>query len=381
MLRRRLSLTASAVSWARFQSASVPQDVRDKLSKSFMSVKEEAKGQALDLGDMAEAARNAAKAVATVTKNHAVDDAKFKAKLVSLNASMKAYNSRLMNLQTEARALQSDVDAILKVLWGSGNAGAGVEEAAAPGPEKVEGERITEPQDFAYEPPKPKVADAPPQPKAASASKVETVEGEVVTEATTSSTSAASAAAPEIEVESVEIEESSDSKSITDITRELHDKNIDFSDCMDSKSLRTRYQEYLDGKVKPPTFTPPKAKQAQPAQPPRSAYQSQPPSSSPSSSSSQPRQQQQQQARPNTTETGLTPDPHPGAERRQIDGSKFVWEVKAEMAREKGLDPQQLDMWCGMVKMEDQKRIYEVPGVQTYPIQIRQKGDVPTSAH
>lgn len=388
MLRRRIPFIATAT-FARYQSVSVPQDVRDKLSKSFMSVKEEAKGQALDLGDMAEAARNAAKNVATATKAHPVEDAKFKAKLVTLNASMKAYNSRLMNLQSEARALQNDVDTILKLLWSNqaDASGAGASAAAAAEPEsekveKVEGERISEPDDFAYEAPKPKVSEneAPGAAKsgaAATSTKVETVEGEVVRETpqktSNATSSSSSSGSGEIEVEAVEIEESVETKSITEITRELHERGIDFSDCMDAKSLRARYQDVLDGKVKPPK---PKA-QPQPQPPPRSSYQA--PSTSSSSSSSY--QQQQQRSAPASNETGLTADPHPGAERRQIDSSKYVWEVKQEMAREKGFDPNSVDMWCGMIKMDDHKRIYEVPGVQSYPIQIRQKGDAPTNPY
>ena len=153
---------------------------------------------------------------------------------------------------------------------------------------------------------------------------------------------------------------------MTEITRELHEKGVNFSDCLDAKSLRQRYQDFLDGKFvaskKPPP--PPPAPEPAPARrPTNNQYY------------------QQEQRKPNTSETNLATDPYPNAERRMIDPMKFVWQVKQEVCSEKGVDPNNFDLWSGKVRLEDSKRLVDFPTIQSHPLELRPKGSPPTGAY
>ena len=365
---RRLCV-APAVSAVRYLTLSA--DARADITRGFTKVKDEAKGQSVDLSDMSEAARNAHKIVQDIQKRHPLEEDKaFRAKLNTVNASLKAYNSRLLNLQNEARGIQNDVEKLLKVVWGQ--EGPGVE-SAEPVPSQepaVNADFETEVPPLAEKLEQLKSERVPN--KATEQEQVEHVDAEPVVETPSATTVDES----EIEVESVEVDGSSvDDTPITDITRELHDKGIDFSDCLDAKSLRKRYREYLDGKF---------AEQAQAA--PRQKSQSPqtdtpPKASDPKKSTSwyedEKYQQYRQQAAPNQSEKGVTIDPNPGANRRMIDPMKYVRELKVELAAEHNVPPERIDLWSGKMMLDDNRRVYEYPGIQHNPVEIRAKGDVP----
>lgn len=420
--------TTSTLLAFRHSTLSIPAEAREQLTKSLTSVKEEAKGQSLDLEDMADAARITSKNLQETLKKFSVSDDKFKGKSVTLTASLKAYNTRLANLQNEARAIQGEIDSLLKLMWGT----------EAPAQPTSGGRKPLPPPPTDDEPPANTKAQEAPEGKPAQSKaasdfdvdipplaqrledinknparnerveipkpkpKVETVEGEVIRSsaapATKKSENAAkeeSTATQEIEIESIEVEVEgtasaagspsasssaakdsaaqqgpADTMSITQITQDLYERGVNFSDCLDAKTLRQRYRDVLAGKVQgaanPAASKKPQQQYTnQPPPPPRPQYQQ---------ASSQ---QSYQQQPPNTTETGIASDPYPNAHRKMIDPMKYVWEVKNELAVEKSIDPKSVELWSGKIRLEDHKRLYDYPSIQSYPIEVRQKGDIP----
>ncbi|KAK7197699.1 hypothetical protein NESM_000721800 [Novymonas esmeraldas] len=383
MFRRVVAHAVAPVALCRHVTLSA--DTREGLTKPLSSLKEECKGQNLDLADMAEAMKGATYALQEVLKKSAVDDKQFKGKTATLAASLKAYNTRLGNLQNETRSIQAEIDGVLKLLWGTEKPHGA--QFSTPPPNKAPAAA----EDFEVEPPPLARAlgeEAPSAPASAAAAEptVERVEAERVDAAAASST-ADKVTEQEIEVETLEVdveppapEDPVDTMKVTDITQELYERGVNFSDCMDARTLRQRYRDVLSGKV-PTTanqaasskrFTEPLTENtSQPRMPPRGA----PP---PHQYQYQQQQQQQQQSGSNNAGSGITSDPYPNAHRKMVDPMKFVHEIKQELAVEKGIDASSVDLWSGKVKLEDHKRLYDYPSIQSYPIEVRQKGDVPS---
>lgn len=414
MLRRfgcSPSVAGGSSCWQTWQALrlcaiSMANDQRENLTKHLTLVREEAKGQSLDLSDMVETSRGAAKQLQDGLKKVQVDDSKFKGKAATLNASLKAYHTRLANLQNEARAIQGEVDGLLKLMWGTESVpqqmgGPGGAQATQPPPRdagsrQAQSQSNTASGDFDCD--VPPIAQRLEQinqeaPTTAAKSdpptkKSEVVEGEVIRTSDSPKRTPHQTpppAAEEIEVESIDIEveedaakgsSPADSMSITDITKDLYERGVNFSDCLDAKSLRQRYRDVLAGRIATTTTATSKPAAAsasanssqynttqQPPPPPRPQYHQQ--------------QYQQQQPPPNTSETGLAHDPYPNAHRKMIDPMKYVWEVKQELSKEKNIDPNSVDLWSGKSKLEDHKRLYDYPSIQSYPIEVRQKGDSP----
>lgn len=383
----------------RFCALNIGKEQREALTKQLTQVREEAKGQSLDLSDMAEASRGVSKQLQDGLKTLQVDDSKFKGKTATLSASLKAYHARLSNLQSEARAIQGEIDGILKLMWGTDAVSQGGSGATTTASSTTNTAKKGSSLDFdcdvppiaqrlehmnSEQPAAPTAAPKTPPPKPSKTSEV--VEGEVIRSSDKpqqKKSAAASKPSEEIEVESIDIEieeETSDPSpadniSITDITKDLFERGVNFSDCLDAKSLRQRYRDVLSGKIASKSQAPPKTTSSsassqqqynttqQPPPPPRPQYHQQ--------------QYQQQQQTPNTTETNIAHDPYPNAHRKMIDPMKYVWEVKQELAKEKGIDPNSVDLWSGKHKLEDHKRLYDYPSIQSYPIEVRQKGDSP----
>ncbi|EKF33887.1 hypothetical protein MOQ_002416 [Trypanosoma cruzi marinkellei] len=377
MLRRIFVSDAAMAINVRFLT--MTSEVRDTLTKQLSALKEECKGQGLDLADMSDASRAAMRTVQEGLRRASVEDEHFKGKSATLSASMKAYTARLSNLQDEARSIQTEVDALLKMMWGTEaptkaasfaspprsteEVGASSSSAAAAGGKRNE----TVDDEFIVEP--------PPLAKALGNDKrpAERVEAERVQG--TPHKPVEEMRVEEIEVETIEVEvepneSPADSMKITDITKELYERGVNFSDCLDARTLRQRYKDVLAGKFSPgispgTAASSPAAAEAntnQPPMPQHRLYQ---------------QQQQQQQQQPNTNESGLAHDPYPNAYRKMVDPMKHVWELKNELAAEKGIDPKSVDLWSGKCKLEDHKLLYDYPSVQNYPIEVRQKGDIP----
>lgn len=380
----------------RFCALNMAKDQRDALTKKLTLVREEAKGQSLDLSDMVEASRGVTKQLQDSLKTLHVDDAKFKGKTATLNASLKAYQARLSNLQNESRAIQGEIDGLLKIMWGTEAVAQG---AGASAPSTAQKPPIAASNDFDCDVPpiaqrlehmneQPPATPTKATPAAAPNPKKEkvVVEGEVIRSSDKSQAQkkATANATEEIEVESIDIEvdeeqsattaSPADNISITDITKDLYERGVNFSDCLDAKSLRQRYRDVLSGKIA--SSAAPAGAAASAASNPSSQYNTtqQPP---PPPRPQYHQQQYQQQSPPNTTESGITQDPYPNAHRKMIDPMKYVWEVKQELAKEKNIDPNSVDLWSGKNKLEDHKRLYDYPSIQSYPIEVRQKGDNP----
>lgn len=390
MLRRFVCCTNVAAALVVYRRLSLSGEARDGLTKPLSSLKEECKGQQLDLADMAEVMKTATNAYTAAVKKADTEDQQLKGKLTTLSASVKVYNTRLANLNNETRAIQGEIDAILKLLWGTENPH-GATFASPPAGASASAEPREE---FEVEPPpisrilneeKPGTgaaasADASTATISSTpAPPVEQVDGErVVGSATPGTASPASAAGgDEIEVETIEIDvepatdDAVDAMKVTDITKELYEKGVNFSDCMDARTLRQRYRDVLSGRIpssaaspKPPSST--KETLAPNPDQPRMPHRSQAPP-----------QQQQQQQRQSTSESGLATDPYPNAHRKMVDPMKYIYQIKEEVAAEKGIDPRNVDLWSGKVKLDDSKRLYDYPSVQSYPIEVRQKGDIP----
>lgn len=347
---------------------------REEVTKHLVSLKEECKGQGLDLADMNDTIKDAGKAVQEKMKlSGAMEDAQAKGKMQTLSASLKAYYTRLSNLQTEAQSIQAEVDALLKHLWGNESyeaanfssppANSSTSASSMDKESAVDG--------FTVEP--PPIAqmvddinrDAPESPK------VEQVDGEVLP--SDAPLKSSTSTTEELEVETIEIEvepegESAtdttgvDSMKITDITTDLYERGINFSDCLDAKSLRQRYKDVLAGKYAAPVSQQQKQNTSQPTMPRKADTHD---------------YQHQYNGTPNTSESGLAHDPYPNAHRKMVDPMRYVADVKQELCAEKGIDPSSVELWSGKVRLDDKKRLYDYPTVQSYPIEVRQKGDVP----
>jgi hypothetical protein len=394
MLRRVVVKAAAPAALCR--RLSVSADIRDSLTKPLSSLKEECKGQNLDLADMADAMKGATYKFQEANKKAGIEDKAFKGKVTTLAASLKAYNTRLANLQNETRSMQAEIDALLKLLWGTERpegANFATPPPAAP--------QSAIPNDFEVDPPplaKALGEEAPSAEPAASASpakpSVERVEGERVSGAANAARAASPSASTvkeeEIEVETIEVEveppvqeDPVDTMKVTDITKELYEKGVNFSDCMDARSLRQRYRDVISGKI-------PTSANASTAAASSSSSSSRPYTEPLTTNTSQPRmpqrpqqqsrQQQYQQPPPNNNSAGngLAYDPYPNAQRKMVDPMKYVREVKQELAVEKGIDANSVDLWSGKVKLDDNKRLYDYPSIQNYPIEVRQKGDIPS---
>lgn len=363
MIRRAFCRGALACSaFPRWMSVS--NEERESLTRHLASLREECRGQGLDLADMSDAAKSSARLLRDCSAKTTVDDTRFKGKMATLSASVKAYNTRLINLQNDARSIQAEVDAVLKLLWGT---------------EKPQtAQFFSPPSTSACVPPKDKSSAesaAAPSQEVQEKVNVERVEAERVETARTSSSSATENIG-ELEVETIEVEvprgeepeeDVAATKKITDITTELFEAGVNFSDCLDAASLRRRYRDYLSGRVaatatqtpKKPFTEPLTTNVEQPRMPPRTQAH-----------------YQQSQSPPGPGD-GLAHDPFPNAHRKMVDPMKCIWELKAELAAERGIDASSVDLWSGKVKLEDHKRFYEYPKVQNHPIEVRQKGDIP----
>jgi hypothetical protein len=350
-----VSRTTSAFAAVGMRTA-VSTTVRDDISRVATKVKEEANGQALDVAEMVDAARASLKTVQDATARHPEGggDPKVKGKLQTLTASLKAYQSRLANVQNEAKSIHREAETLLKHVWGT----------EAPAAEKVDSEPVVEEaakaSDFD--------AEAPHVAQILEDRGKQAAANNDLNSASSSNSADDGSKAAEPEVLEIEIESPVDDVPITTITQELYERGIDFSDCHDAAALRKRYADVRAGKFD--TQEPPKQTTATRAAPP---------------APERPTQQQQQQyggynrqQTPNTTETGLAFDPHPGAQRKMIDPMKAVWEVKQDVAKENGVDAATIDLWSGMLKLDDHKRIYEYgQQLQANPIEVRSKGDIP----
>ena len=91
---------------------------RDELSRVVSSIQSEAKGQSVDLSDMADATRNALKQIQETSKSVNFDEPRTKAKIQTLQTALKAYSGRLNNIQNEAKSLQADAEKVLKLVFG-----------------------------------------------------------------------------------------------------------------------------------------------------------------------------------------------------------------------------------------------------------------------
>jgi len=385
-------------------NSTLSKESRDAITKGLSRVKEEAKGQLLDLTDMNEASRNAGNALQEVLKRNAVQDAKIKGKITTLTASLKSYNTRLSNLQSEARAVQNEAEALIKLLWGNSNNATSTAAAAEAAPkaeadgdfgvdippmakkiEEVLGESVTS---------SASASASTPSSSSSSASKVETLEGDFIKEDLTapkaskpaeSSNGAEEDLEIELEVEPTNTSSTSSSSSsntsssapkaksanellaekasIPEITAELHNAGVDFSTCRDAESLRKKFLDHLEGKIK----------KANPSSNNSQRTTQQPPTPRPP----QQQQQQYQQPPPNTSETGVSSDPYPNGVRKMVDPMRTVWEVKMDIAKERNVDANTINLWSGRTCLEDHKRLYDYPTIQQFPIEVRQKGDNP----
>ncbi|CAJ1043950.1 hypothetical protein Q4I32_004896 [Leishmania shawi] len=383
MFRRVVAHTVAPAALCRYLTVSA--DTRESLTKPLSSLKEECKGQNLDLADMAEAMKGATYKLQEVIKKSAVEDKQFKGKALTLSASLKAYNTRLANLQNETRSIQAEIDAIMKLLWGTdrpegANFATPPTEKAPNSTEDLEVEPPPITRALGEEKPSASPSAAPLEPN------VERVEGERVETSTTLGTSSSADAGKteEIEVETIEIEvepavreDPVETMKVTDITKELYERGINFSDCMDARTLRKRYRDVLSGKI-PTTANQSSSSASKGFTEPLTANTNQP--RMPQRAPPQPNQyhyQHQQQSSTNSAGSGITNDPYPNAHRKMVDPMKFVYQIKQELALEKGIDARAVDLWSGKIKLDDNKRLYDYPSIQSYPIEVRQKGDVP----
>ncbi|RNF00002.1 hypothetical protein TraAM80_07866 [Trypanosoma rangeli] len=371
MVFRRLCLSGG-VRAVEVRFLSMTSDARETLTKQLSALKNECKGQGLDLADMSDASRAAMRAVQDGLKRANVEDDQFKGKYTTLSASMKAYTARLSNLQDEARSIQAEADALLKLMWGTEappkaasfvSSPTSTEEAGTVSAAADVKETETDDDKFVVEPPNLAKASGNGK-RPAERVEAERVQG-------IARKSAEEVIVEEIEVETIEVEveakeSPADTMKITDITKELYERGVNFSDCLDARTLRQRYKDMLAGKI--PSGIPPGMPISSPAAAEVNTNQ-------PRMPQHRPYQQQQQQA--NTKESGLAHDPYPNAYRKMVDPMKHVWELKNELAAEKGIDPKSVDLWSGKCKLEDHKMLYDYPSVQSHPIEVRQKGDIP----
>ena len=409
-LSRNLCLSHTAFNQVRFLTTSE----RDELSRVVSSVQSEAKGQSVDLSEMADATRNALKQIQEATKKVSFDEPRTKAKVQTLQTALKAYSGRINNIQNEAKSLQCDAEKVLKLLFdgkdGSTGAESKTEKASSSSSTTT---TTTVEEDFNVEPPmtaqkleemnkmppgsttftKGSQNQPPPPSSNNNVSEDEIVIETLDVEETTTGSGETATTSSDDSLNAIKAEETS----IAEITSILHEKGIDFTDCREAKSLRQRYKEYLDGSFDHLKHKgiPPQQNKQQPNSPPsysnsgnnnsstssyNSGYQQQYQQQSyagPTGGAGQPHPSYGQQQTPNTSETGLAHDPHPGAIRKQIDTQRYVRDIKDEIAKENGVQATQIDLWSGMTLLEDHKRLYEYPNLQANPIEVRQKGDMP----
>ncbi|CBH13937.1 hypothetical protein, conserved [Trypanosoma brucei gambiense DAL972] len=378
MLFRRLKRGDALRSYCcSLRLLNLASEARDTLTKQLGALKEECKGQGLDLADMNDASRTAMRSLQEGLKRANIDDESFKGKCTTLSASLKAYTSRLTNLQNEARSIQAEADALLRLIWGTEAATKPASFASPPCStetpvmESEKDETRGEGSDFDVEP--PKIVEV----LSGGAPAVEKVEAERVmpTEDMASRNHETQGkCVEEIEVETIEVEvepqeSPADTMKITDITKELYEKGVNFSDCLDAQSLRQRYRDVLSGRI------PPGIQAGSTSKKPLDLEMNKHQPRMPSNNSHTNQRQYQQQN--NTTESGIAHDPYPNAYRKMVDPMKHVWELKNELAAEKGIDPSSVDLWSGKTKLEDHKMLYDYPSVQSYPIEVRQRGDIP----
>jgi len=191
---------------------------------------------------------------------------------------------------------------------------------------------------------------------------------------------------PEISENEVELEETAPTPqqvpqeiSVQDITEYLHGKSIDFSDCYDEESLKKRYLEVKSGTYRPLA----KVKTSMTRSEEKTVTKShgicpirEPPSHDNSySSQSSGRNNQENMNYGGSSKGAIMGDPYPGAERRMCDPMKFVWEVKQDICRGRGVNSSQVDIWVGPLRLDDTKRMYEYPQCQRTPMEVRMKGD------
>jgi hypothetical protein len=324
---------------------------RQDTTKTLTKVAQEFKGQALDLQDMCNASRVSLKEcndmVARLSKTD-VDDAT-KHKVNAVVSSLKAYCVRLGTVQGEAHSINADMDAIIKGAWKK-------DTASGETPATTSSTTTTSAE------PAPEIIVEAPEPvkKSTSANVIKETEIEVET---TEKPQAADAAA---------------TMSVTEITEYLHEKGVDFGDCFDAASLRERYRQVVSGKYEDTA----KKKKLEELEKRRQAeqktdrqYQRQQVKDEYRQPPPPPAHAEPQMNYGGSQEQGLMQDPYPGAERKMVDPMKFVWEVKAEFCKQKGINPNQADMWCGFTILEDHKRLYEYPQCQRAAIEIKMKGD------
>ncbi|ORC92781.1 uncharacterized protein TM35_000021070 [Trypanosoma theileri] len=369
---RRLHISAGVRCGAAVRLLSIAAEAREALTKQLGALKEECKGQGLDLADMNDASRAAMRSLQESLKKANVDDEQFKGKCTTLSASIKAYTTRLTNLQNEARSIQAEADALLKIMWGTETPQKAASFASPPNSINDASTNTTAHDDSKGD---EFVVEPPPVAKILESKQKNTEHVEAERVQGTIKRSSQEVESQEIEVETIEVEvepanDPADTMKITDITKDLYERGVNFSDCLDARSLRQRYKDVLAGKFSPgiQAGTPNTTSKAaetnmnQPRMPQNRSYQ---------------HQYQQQQQQSNTNESGLAHDPYPNAYRKMVDPMKHVWELKNELAAEKGIDPNSVDLWSGKCKLEDHKLLYDYPSVQNYPIEVRQKGDIP----
>ncbi|CCW65037.1 unnamed protein product [Phytomonas sp. EM1] len=390
MFRRivRVSLCYSTI-YINHRCVTVNEETRELLTKNLTAVREECKGQGLDLADMSDATKATSRALHECISVSNVQDAAFKEMVESISASLKVYNNRLNNVKNEAWSVQTKVDTLIKLLWGTENP-QGDSFAAQPPLDDLstvpkEPPRNGEPSDIEVKgSPESEVLHNVSCDRAPFDEKVnvEHVVGERVDgKWNKRSQEESDRKDEEIEVETIEVEleshfnNSIGKKTIIDITKELYERGVDFSDCLDANSLRQRYDDVLNGKIcTQKTFSSSTSTTGNSYAEPFATNTDQP------QVPSRPQYSEDQSyipPLPNTETTGLAHDPYPNAMRKMVDAMKFVWQIKQELAAEKGINPSSVDLWSGKVKLEDHKRLYDYPTAQSHPIEVRHKGDMP----
>ena len=152
---------------------------------------------------------------------------------------------------------------------------------------------------------------------------------------------------------------------ISEITEFLYDKNIDFADCYDANSLRRRYEEvnrgtYVDNKRGKKIAELCKLREKNTPIDPTTL-------SNPNFRSKSRAFVSEEDA------TAITLDPYPSMQRYGVDPTKYVWEVKQELCRQKGYDPEQMEIVVGDTALEDYRKMGDYPQVQCSPVYIRNR--------
>jgi len=149
--------------------------------------------------------------------------------------------------------------------------------------------------------------------------------------------------------------------SVTEITEYLHERGIDFGDCLDTASLRRRYRLVAMGKYVDPEkqklrdeFERKRAGEGLPREPlmPTRVLQDDPAASGGSA---------------------VVPDPHPGTSRVVVDRNRYIYEVKVDACKAHGADPDTIEVVCNGVVLEDHRRILDYPDMSQYRVELRKK--------